>query len=108
MMLAMSLRDVVQYFRLSSGLTLFQDEIVHSTNARCLWQSVREPVIARYRGYDILRLFRGDAGFSLLMGGRVEMEPDVLVLLRFWREEQSFMKTYGKFRLRKETQNESR
>ncbi|MHC4539916.1 MAG: IS1380 family transposase [Planctomycetota bacterium] len=34
---------------------------VHSADD---WQSVLEPVIARYRGYDILRFFRGDAGFA--------------------------------------------
>ena len=28
------------------------------------WRSVLEPVIARYRGYEMLRFFRGDAGFA--------------------------------------------
>ncbi|MGB2809084.1 MAG: IS1380 family transposase [Sedimentisphaerales bacterium] len=28
------------------------------------WQSVLEPIIARYRSSDILRFFRGDAGFA--------------------------------------------
>jgi hypothetical protein len=40
---------------------LLRNGNVHSADD---WQSVLEPVIARYRGYDILRLFRGDAGFA--------------------------------------------
>jgi hypothetical protein len=34
---------------------------VHSAND---WQAVLKPVIDRYRGYNILRFFRGDAGFA--------------------------------------------
>jgi len=34
---------------------------VHSADD---WQSVLEPIIARYRSSDILRFFRGDAGFA--------------------------------------------
>lgn len=34
---------------------------VHSADD---WQSVLEPVIARYRGYNILHFFRGDAAFA--------------------------------------------
>jgi hypothetical protein len=34
---------------------------VHSADD---WQRVLEPVVARYRGYDILRFFRGDAAFA--------------------------------------------
>ncbi|MBL7186816.1 MAG: IS1380 family transposase [Phycisphaerae bacterium] len=41
--------------------TLLRNGNVHSADD---WQSVLEPVVARYRGYDILRLFRGDAGFA--------------------------------------------
>jgi len=41
--------------------TLLRNGNVHSADD---WQSVLEPVIARYRGYDILRFFRGDAGFA--------------------------------------------
>ena len=41
--------------------TLLRNANVHSADD---WQSVLEPVVARYRGYDILRLFRGDAGFA--------------------------------------------
>ena len=41
--------------------TLLSNGNVHSADD---WQSVLEPVIARYRGYDILRFFRGDAGFA--------------------------------------------
>ncbi|MHC4424708.1 MAG: IS1380 family transposase, partial [Planctomycetota bacterium] len=41
--------------------TLLRDGNVHSADD---WQSVLEPVIARYRGYDILHFFRGDAGFA--------------------------------------------
>jgi hypothetical protein len=32
---------------------------------------------------------------ACLMVRKVEMEPDVVVLLRSWREERSFIKTYG-------------
>jgi hypothetical protein len=28
------------------------------------WRSLLEPIINRYRGYDILRFFRGDAAFA--------------------------------------------
>ena len=41
--------------------TLLRNGNVHSADD---WQSVLEPVIARYRSYNILRLFRGDAGFA--------------------------------------------
>ena len=41
--------------------TLLRNGNVHSADD---WQSVLEPVIARYRGNDILRLFRGDAAFA--------------------------------------------
>jgi len=41
--------------------TLLRNGNVHSAED---WQSVLEPVIARYRGYDTLRFFRGDAGFA--------------------------------------------
>jgi len=41
--------------------TILRNGNVHSADN---WQSVLEPVIARYRGYDILRFFRGDAGFA--------------------------------------------
>ena len=41
--------------------TLLRNGNVHSADD---WQSVLEPVVARYRGYDILRLFRGDPGFA--------------------------------------------
>jgi hypothetical protein len=41
--------------------TLLRNGNVHSADD---WKSVLEPVIARYRGYDILRFFRGDAGFA--------------------------------------------
>jgi len=41
--------------------TLLRNGNVHSADHR---QSVLEPVIARYRGCDILRFFRGDAGFA--------------------------------------------
>ncbi|MDH4239548.1 MAG: IS1380 family transposase [Phycisphaerae bacterium] len=41
--------------------TLLRNGNVHSADD---WQSVLEPVIAHYRGYDILRFFRGDAGFA--------------------------------------------
>jgi hypothetical protein len=41
--------------------TLLRNGNVHSADD---WQSVLEPVIARYRDYDILRFFRGDAGFA--------------------------------------------
>ena len=34
---------------------------VHSADE---WQSVLEPIISRYRSYDIPRFFRGDAGFA--------------------------------------------
>ena len=34
---------------------------VHSADA---WQSVLEPIIARYRSFDISRFFRGDAAFA--------------------------------------------
>jgi len=40
---------------------LLRNGNVHSADD---WQSVLEPVIARYRGYEILRFFRGDAGFA--------------------------------------------
>jgi len=40
---------------------LLRNGNVHSADD---WQSVLEPVIARYRDYDILRFFRGDAGFA--------------------------------------------
>jgi hypothetical protein len=40
---------------------LLRNGNVHSADD---WQSVLEPVITRYRGYDILRFFRGDAGFA--------------------------------------------
>ena len=36
---------------------LLRDGNVHSADD---WQSVLEPVIARYRGCDVLRFFRGD------------------------------------------------
>ncbi len=41
--------------------TLLRNGNVHSADD---WQSVLEPVIARYRDYDMLRFFRGDAGFA--------------------------------------------
>jgi len=41
--------------------TLLRNGNVHSADN---WRSVLEPVIARYRGYDILHFFRGDAGFA--------------------------------------------
>ena len=41
--------------------TLLRKGNVHSADA---WRSVLEPIIARYRGYDILRFFRGDAAFA--------------------------------------------
>jgi hypothetical protein len=41
--------------------TLLRNGNVHSADD---WQSVLEPVIARYRGHDILRFFRGDACFA--------------------------------------------
>ena len=34
---------------------------VHSADD---WRSVLEPIITRYRGYDIPRFFRGDAAFA--------------------------------------------
>jgi len=40
---------------------LLRNGNVHSADD---WQSVLEPVIARYRGYEMLRFFRGDAGFA--------------------------------------------
>lgn len=40
---------------------LLRNGNVHSADD---WQSVLEPVVVRYRGYDILRLFRGDAAFA--------------------------------------------
>ena len=40
---------------------LLRNGNVHSADD---WQSVLEPIIARYRGYDILRFFRGDAAFA--------------------------------------------
>jgi hypothetical protein len=41
--------------------TLLRNGNVHSADD---WKSVLEPVIARYRGHDISRFFRGDAGFA--------------------------------------------
>jgi len=41
--------------------TLLRNGNVHSADD---WQSVLEPVIGRYRCYDILHFFRGDAGFA--------------------------------------------
>ncbi len=40
---------------------LLRNGNVHSADN---WKSVLEPVIARYRGYNILHFFRGDAGFA--------------------------------------------
>jgi len=40
---------------------LLRNGNVHSADD---WQSVLEPVVARYRAYNILRFFRGDAGFA--------------------------------------------
>jgi hypothetical protein len=40
---------------------LLRNGNVHSADD---WQSVLEPIIARYRSYDILRFFRGDAAFA--------------------------------------------
>jgi len=40
---------------------LLRNGNVHSADD---WRSVLEPVVARYRGYDTLRFFRGDAGFA--------------------------------------------
>jgi hypothetical protein len=40
---------------------LLRNGNVHSADD---WQSVLEPVIDRYRGYDIRHFFRGDAGFA--------------------------------------------
>ena len=40
---------------------LLRNGNVHSADD---WQSVLEPIIARYRGRDILRFFRGDAAFA--------------------------------------------
>jgi len=40
---------------------LLRNGNVHSADDR---QSVLEPIVERYRGYDILRFFRGDAGFA--------------------------------------------
>ena len=55
--------------------TLLRNGNVHSADD---WQSVLEPVIGRYRGYDILHFFRGDAGFA---------DPDVY---RFLEDEGYF------------------
>jgi len=41
--------------------TLLRNGNVHSADD---WQSVLEPIIDRYREYDIFRFFRGDAGFA--------------------------------------------
>jgi hypothetical protein len=41
--------------------TLLCNGNVHSAGD---WQSVLEPVVACYRGYEMLRFFRGDAGFA--------------------------------------------
>lgn len=41
--------------------TLIRNGNVHSAND---WHSVLGPVIARYRDYDILWLFRGDVDFA--------------------------------------------
>lgn len=40
---------------------LLRNGNVHSADD---WQSVLEPIIDRYRGYNILRFFRGDAAFA--------------------------------------------
>jgi hypothetical protein len=40
---------------------LLRNGNVHSADD---WQSALEPIVERYRGYDILRFFRGDAGFA--------------------------------------------
>jgi len=40
---------------------LLRNGNVHSADD---WQSVLEPIIERYRGYNILRFFRGDAAFA--------------------------------------------
>jgi len=54
---------------------LLRNGNVHSADD---WQSVLESVIARYRDFDILRFFRGDAGFA---------DPDVY---RFLEAERYF------------------
>ena len=40
---------------------LLRNGNVHSADD---WQSVLEPIVERYRAYNILRFFRGDAGFA--------------------------------------------
>lgn len=40
---------------------LLRNGNVHSADD---WQSVLEPIVERYRGYDIVRFFRGDAAFA--------------------------------------------
>ena len=40
---------------------LLRNGNVHSANE---WRSLLEPIVNRYRGYDILRFFRGDAAFA--------------------------------------------
>ena len=40
---------------------LLRNENVHSADD---WQSVLEPIIERYRAYNILKFFRGDAAFA--------------------------------------------
>jgi hypothetical protein len=40
---------------------LLRNGNVHSADD---WQSALEPIVERYRGYDILRFFRTDAGFA--------------------------------------------
>jgi len=41
--------------------TMLRNGNVHSADD---WRSVLEPIINRYKGYNILRLFRGDAAFA--------------------------------------------
>jgi len=40
---------------------LLRNGNVHSADD---WRSLLEPIVNRYRGYDILRFFRGDAAFA--------------------------------------------
>jgi len=66
--------------------------LLRNGNARSAddWRSVLEPVVGRYRGYDILRFFRGDAGFADLQQtrhcravdqrGQVRIEVDTAVM----------------------------
>ena len=44
-----------------AGQAFLRNGKVHSADG---WQSVLEPIIARYRSYEIPRSLRGDAGFA--------------------------------------------